>query len=67
MAKVIVDRPTRRLLGAHILAYHGADLIHTLAVAMNAPGGSVDPILATMHIHPTLGEVVVSAIQRAEA
>lgn len=67
MVKVIVDRPTRRLLGAHILAYHGADLIHTLAVAMNAPGGTIDPILAMMHIHPTLGEVVVSAIQRAEA
>lgn len=65
IVKVIVDRPTRRLLGAHILAYHGADLIHPLAVAMNAPGASVDPILATMHIHPTLGEVVVSAVQRA--
>ncbi len=65
MTKVIVDRSTRRLLGAHILAYHGADLIHTLAVAMNAPGGSIDPILTTMHIHPTLGEVVLSAVQRA--
>ena len=67
MAKVIVDRSTRRLLGAHVLAYHGADLIHPLAVAINAPGGSVDPILATMHIHPTLGEVVLAAVQRAAA
>jgi pyruvate/2-oxoglutarate dehydrogenase complex dihydrolipoamide dehydrogenase (E3) component len=65
MVKVIVDRPTRRLLGAHILAYHAADLIHPLAVAMNTPDGTVDPVLATLHIHPTLGEVVVSAVQRA--
>lgn len=67
MVKVIVDRPARRLLGAHILAYHAADLIHPVAVAMNAPGGAVDPILATLHIHPTLGEMVASAVKNAEA
>ena len=67
MVKVVVDRPSRRLLGAHILAYHGADLIHAIAIAMNAQGGTVDPILATMHIHPTLGEVVLAAVQRAVA
>ncbi len=65
MVKVVVDRVSRRLLGAHVLAYHGADLIHPLAVAMHAPGGTVDPILATMHIHPTLGEVVLAAVQRS--
>jgi len=65
MVKVTVDRPSRRLLGAHVLGYLGADPIHPLAVAMSAPGGTVDPVLATEHIHPTLGEVVRSAMRRA--
>jgi pyruvate/2-oxoglutarate dehydrogenase complex dihydrolipoamide dehydrogenase (E3) component len=67
MVKVIVDRPTRRILGAHILAYHGADLIHPIAVAMRAPGGSVDPVLEAFHVHPTLGEVVQAAAKSAIA
>ena len=66
MVKAIVDRPTRRLLGAHVLAYHAADLIHPVAVAMKAAGGTADPIRATLHIHPTLGEVVASAVKNAE-
>lgn len=65
MVKVIVDRPTRRILGAHVLAYHGADLIHPVAVAMKAPGGIVDPILEAFHIHPTLGEVVQTVAKAA--
>ena len=65
MVKVILDRPTRRILGAHVLAYHGADLINLVAVAMKAPGGTVDPILAAFHIHPTLGEVVQTVAKTA--
>ncbi|MEW6581339.1 MAG: FAD-dependent oxidoreductase [Actinomycetota bacterium] len=67
MVKVVIDARTRRILGARILAYHGADLVHPVAVAMSAPGGAVDPLLATMHVHPTLGEVVLAAAQRAAA
>ena len=48
-----------------MLAYHGGDLIHPIAVAMKAPGGTVDPILAAFHIHPTLGEVVQSVAKTA--
>ena len=33
--------------------------------AMNADGGTVDPIFRTMHVHPTLGEVVKSAADAA--
>ena len=65
MAKVVIERGTRRILGAHVLAYHGADLIHPVAVAMSAPGGTVDPLLATMHIHPTLSEPVQAAARQA--
>jgi pyruvate/2-oxoglutarate dehydrogenase complex dihydrolipoamide dehydrogenase (E3) component len=48
-----------------VLAYHGADLIHPVAVAMKATGGTVDPILAAFHIHPTLGELVQTVTKTA--
>lgn len=67
MAKVVIDSRSRRILGARVLAYHGSDLIHPVAVAMNAGDGTVEPMLRTMHIHPTLGEVVLAAAQRAAA
>lgn len=65
MVKVVADRVTGRLLGAGVLAYHGADLIHPVAVAMAAGDGTGDPIARAFHVHPTLGEVVKSAVEAA--
>jgi hypothetical protein len=62
-----VTRRHRRVTGAHILAHHGADLIHPIAVAMKAPGGTVDPVLEAFHVHPTLGEVVQTVATTAIA
>lgn len=66
MVKVIADARTGRLLGAHVLAYHGADLIHPVAVAMQAGDGDGGPIARSFHVHPTLGEVVKSAVERSQ-
>jgi pyruvate/2-oxoglutarate dehydrogenase complex dihydrolipoamide dehydrogenase (E3) component len=63
LAKVVADRGARRILGAHILAYHGADLVHPVVVAMQA--GSPDPLLDAFHVHPTLGETVQAAARSA--
>jgi pyruvate/2-oxoglutarate dehydrogenase complex dihydrolipoamide dehydrogenase (E3) component len=65
VVKAVVDRASRRVLGAHVLAYHAADLIHPVAVTMQA--GSADPLLDAIHIHPTLGEPVQAAIRTALA
>jgi len=67
MAKVIAEAGTGRILGAHVLGYHAADLIHPVAVAMQAGTGAVELIRRTMHVHPTLGEVVKFAVQEAGA
>ena len=66
MVKVIAEGGTGRLLGAHVLAYNGADLIHPVAVAMQAGGGDGGPIARSFHVHPTLGEVVKSAVERSQ-
>ncbi len=65
VVKAVVDRASRRILGAHVLAYHAADLIHPVAVAMQA--GGADPLLDAIHIHPTLGEPVKGAVRSALA
>ena len=64
LAKVVVETGTDRILGAHILGYHAADLIHPVVVAM-ASGGGVDAIRRSPHIHPTLGEFIKSAAESA--
>ncbi len=56
--KFVLDAKTGRILGAHILARHGGDLLPGSMVAMNAPGGTLEPLLATIHPHPTLSEAV---------
>jgi len=56
--KFVLDAPTGVILGAHILARHGADLLPGPAIAMNTPGGTLAPLLATIHPHPTLSEAV---------
>ncbi|MDH3225648.1 MAG: FAD-dependent oxidoreductase [Thermoleophilia bacterium] len=64
-AKVVTEKGTRRILGATIVGYHGADLIHEIAVAMKAAGGLIDPVVDSFHIHPTLGERVADAAAQA--
>lgn len=63
LAKAVVDRESRRILGAHVLAYHAADLIHPVVVAMG--GGNVDALVDAYHVHPTLGETVQGAVRSA--
>jgi pyruvate/2-oxoglutarate dehydrogenase complex dihydrolipoamide dehydrogenase (E3) component len=65
MVKVVAQAGTGRILGAQVLAYHAADLIHPVAVAMTQGDGAIAAMRATPHVHPTLGEVVRSAVEAA--
>ncbi len=56
--KFILERQTGVILGVGILARDGADLLPGPQVAMNAPGGTLAPLLATVHTHPTISEAV---------
>jgi len=60
--KVLADRNTRRIIGAHILGTDASILIHELAVVMSAAGGDVEAVKNTIHIHPSLSEVVARAV-----
>lgn len=50
------------LLGAHILGAHAADLVHEAALLMKL-GGTVDQLADAVHAHPTLSELLPSAIR----
>ncbi|ULA63372.1 MAG: Dihydrolipoyl dehydrogenase [Nitrospira sp.] len=63
--KVITDAATGRLLGAHIVGAHAADLIHEAALAMET-GATVSQIARMIHAHPTLAEGFVEAVEDVE-
>lgn len=60
--KIIAHAETDRILGAHIVGPHGADLIAEIALAMRAdlPARTV---MDTIHTHPTLSEAVLEVAQ----
>ena len=62
--KAVVDKKTNRILGYHILAAHGDDLVHEAVAAMHG-NGTVDRISKSIHNHPTLSEMVKSAAKAA--
>lgn len=63
MVKILADTEGR-LLAGHLFGPHAADLVQEL-VPMIAAGQTVHDLTATIHAHPTLGEVILNAVARA--
>ena len=63
MVKVIVGQ-RGKLLGCHICGAHASDLIQEMGVAI-ANGLTATDIVTTIHPHPTLSELLVSALHSA--
>lgn len=63
MVKVIVGQ-RGKLLGCHICGAHASDLIQEMSVAI-ANGLTATDIVTTIHPHPTLSELLVSALHNA--
>ena len=49
------------ILGAHIMGAHASDIIHEIAAVMNM-GSNLDMLQSVIHAHPTLSEVLQSAL-----
>ncbi len=60
--KIIVDKDSYRLLGAHIVGEEASILIQEIINLMYTPDGSAIPLFRAMHIHPSMSEVVQRAI-----
>jgi dihydrolipoamide dehydrogenase len=59
--KVIVEKQTNKILGAHIIGPEASVLIQEIVNAMVSGKGDFSPIANSMHIHPALNEVVQNA------
>lgn len=60
--KVVVDAETEQILGAAILGVGGDEVIHSILDIMSA-GLPYTAISRTMHIHPTVSELVPTMLQ----
>ncbi|MBI2147209.1 dihydrolipoyl dehydrogenase [Candidatus Woesearchaeota archaeon] len=68
IVKVIVDKKTRKILGAHIVGDEASTMIHVVIALMyvkRAASATIDDLLSMVYIHPALPEVVRNAAEDA--
>ncbi|MEP9374634.1 dihydrolipoyl dehydrogenase [Mesorhizobium sp. KR1-2] len=58
--KILADKATDKVLGAHIVGFGAGEMIHEAAVLMEF-GGSAEDLARTCHAHPTMSEAVKEA------
>jgi dihydrolipoamide dehydrogenase len=58
--KILADKTTDRILGAHLIGPMAGDLIHEICVAMEF-GAAAEDLARTCHAHPTFSEAVREA------
>ncbi len=63
-AKVIIDRASRKFLGAHIIGMNADEILQEVVLAMTA-GITAEQLLDTIHPHPTTVEAVYEAAAAA--
>jgi mercuric reductase len=64
--KIVFDRPSRRVLGLHVVAPGASDIVQGLSIAMRL-GVTVDQLANAHHTFPTFGEGVKAAAEHARA
>ncbi|MCP3874435.1 MAG: dihydrolipoyl dehydrogenase [Desulfobacteraceae bacterium] len=57
MAKMIVEKPTNKVIGVHLIGAHATDLIAEATLAIQN-GLTASQIAHTIHAHPTLAEII---------
>jgi len=58
--KVIADRATGEILGAHVVGHEATEIIHEFAVGRTLEA-TLDEIAQTIHAHPTMSEAALEA------
>lgn len=64
MVKIVAHPKTRKILGCHIAASRGGEMIHEAALAMHL-GATVDKLADMIHAYPTYSEAVLIAAANA--
>jgi mycothione reductase len=64
--KIIIERSSLKILGAHIVGVEASDMIHML-IALMSKKATLDDLLNMIYIHPALPELVRNAARKAKA
>jgi len=62
--KIVFDRPSRRVLGLHVVAPAASDIVQGLSISMRL-GVTIDELGRAHHTFPTFGEGVKAAAEQA--
>ena len=62
--KIIADADNGLVLGAQIVGIEASNMIAELGLAIEM-GATLEDIALTIHAHPTLGEIVLDAVEMA--
>lgn len=62
--KLLFEKKSRKLVGAHIIGDEASTLIHQLVLAMSLHA-TADDLLNMVYIHPALSEIVRNAVRKA--
>ena len=62
--KIVFDRPSRRVLGLHVVCRGASDIVQGFSIAMRL-GVTVDDLTNAHHTFPTFGEGVKAAAEQA--
>ena len=62
--KIVFDPSTRRVLGLHVVAPNGGDIVQGLSLGLRL-GATVDDLASMHHVFPTFGEGVKAAAEQA--
>jgi len=65
LCKILIDRQTQKILGAHIVGVEASNMIHML-IAFMSKDGTLDDLLNMVYIHPALPEIVRNAARKAK-
>ena len=62
--KIVYDRPTRRVLGVHVVSRGASDIVGGVAVALGL-GATVDDLARVHHVYPSFSEGLKAAAEQA--
>lgn len=66
LVKLLFDKRSHKLIGAHITGEEAANMTHMLIAYMNMKA-TLDDLLNTIYIHPAINEIIRNAARKAKA
>ena len=62
LAKMIIEKPSKRVIGFHMIGEYAAEIINEAALAVRLRA-TIDDIIDTVHVFPTMAEIIKLAAQ----